>query len=1387
MNKYDCVMKNSVTEMSDDGTHNVEKECFIEVSAEDFQIVELEQREEGVFARAVLQVRYSGPGPWSASLDVEYSFSPSGSTFFCSAKRYRAGNNGRTKGNVFIDFGSAEAWGVRELTNDDAIQDGQWHDLQKGGGSVGGNRNTAFVFFKYIFDQPGIGDSSASVRVEIPFSLVAPTIDNPQLVKTPRPTLTGTGAPGATVKLYQQDVGDIVFATVEKVPNNGYWTTTLTEPLWMANPFRMTAQQTLRGYISDWANPVSFTVLFEPVIASVEVSNDGKPTFSGSGGFAGATLEIWISNGAYLTGKTLIANGDWALAHNIAMHPGEYTITARQQVGGYYSDWAIVKDFIVKPPQPIITSVDVSADMKATIVGTGGYVGATLEIWISNGAYLTGKTLMAHGDWAITHNTALPVGKYTITAKQQVGGYYSEWAMDKDFIVKPPKPSITSVDVSADMKTTIVGTGGYVGATLEIWISNGGYLTGKTLMAHGDWAITHNTALPVGKYTITAKQQVGGYYSDWAMDKDFILNPPKPMITKPLPDTTHLANVMVEGSRVGEATVTVQDAAGNVLNGTMTYSGNVWQFEYTWAPGRKNLKALQSLNGQTSDATAVVEFFIKPFQPVIEPPPIPSAPREALKVSGIASGTVTLRMLDEKNQPVEGGFSGTATTRIFTPKADWAPGITKVKVVQTVDGVDSDASAWVSVTAKPTAPSIAPPPVPAAAREALTISGVWSGTVTLQMLDEKNQPVEGGFSGDGTARTFTPKADWAAGDNTVKVVQTVSGIDSDPSDECRFFVVLEDQPDAPRFNLPVTGTITSSRPTIKVTGHPDALITVRLEEAETLHEAHADADGILQFVVATSLVPGLTSLEVKQLHSGLESNWSAPHLFTVRAAEVPKTPVIRTPTEGSGTSQSFRITGTGTTGGTIHLRHTDESMIDIIDGMSNWTWSPKEPWGTATYTVEAQQELDGEYSEWTSPRSFTVYDLRYSINDAGPVLGNPVVGSGQSVLLRVQVASGETGVLVEGVEVEWRLQPEQTLLATTSTGRDGWARYLYTPATVETHQVMADITDANDGIAMTHLYEVTALSRDAWAQQAGLYLDDKPVDLADGDLVLLGGGDKAYKLELRVNGGSVLIGSTVTLHNPWGVAKGELGFSPALGAPQVIDDARSVHWYIFANEDSSGFFGLNLTSPVLPDWQLPGRVEAGDFAEALEVDFDGFAQILGGDPAYPCLGATHVIGVRPMRHSPLLGAEMVLALSPQAAALGVTVSPSTPQTLGENGLNWTLNCANSTQAGDFAVWLKGQALDFQSLALPMSLGHNKVKIIEKYGPTQSGGLGRYGIRAASTFTDRPAVDVSVTVLFPHGQPTPRKTDEKGWLYVQYDGDIPTLTIVNRYDGSIVKP
>ena len=322
---------------------------------------------------------------------------------------------------------------------------------------------------------------------------------------------------------------------------------------------------------------------------------------------------------------------------------------------------------------------------------------------------------------------------------------------------------------------------------------------------------------------------------------------------------------------------------------------------------------------------------------------------------------------------------------------------------------------------------------------------------------------------------------------------------------------------------------------------------------------------------------------------------------------------------------------------------------------------------------------------------------------------------------------------------------------------------------------------------MTLLFEVTALSHDAWAQETELYLDDQLVDLAKGDLVLLSA--KPYELELRVNSGSPLIGSSVTLHDLWGAAELGLKCVPDLGTPQPVEEGKTVRWSIFFEAQDSGFFGLNLTSPALPDWQLPGRVEAGDFAETLDVDFDTFPAVFGGDPAYPCLGATHTFTVRPKSDGPLLGKHVTLELTQEAAGLGVIVSPGpdAPQQMGTAGVSWTLDCVSSSKNGDFAVRLKVQEWDFSSSELPMSLAHNKVKITETFGPQEmagSAGYWRYGIRATSTFTGQPAARVPVTVLPQDVPPIEMVTAGNGWCYINYYEEAPkSLQILNRYDGS----
>ena len=579
---------------------------------------------------------------------------------------------------------------------------------------------------------------------------------------------------------------------------------------------------------------------------------------------------------------------------------------------------------------------------------------------------------------------------------------------------------------------------------------------------------------------------------------------------------------------------------------------------------------------------------------MITPPPNPAAAKQELTITDVYSGTVTvtLEMFNQAGTKIAGTFTGSGTTRTFTPTADWASGSNTVKVVQTVGGVASDPSELCTFTvqpAKPPKPAIIPPPDPAAAKQELTITNVAPGTVTLEMFNQAGTKIAGTFTGSGTTRIFMPTAEWAPGSNTVKVVQTVNGVASDPSDECTF-TVEEAKPETPQFELPLAGSNTSTRPTIRVSGLPLAQMTVRLEGADTLLSGPADTEGVLEFVAEPPLAPGANALEVKQKGDGPESDWSEPRRFTVK--EPPQKPEIYAPANGSPNPRKPTIRGKGETRGQIVLCHEDdpENPIGTVKGVSSWRWTAKDSWDLGEYSIRVRQTDDGDSSSWSEPRSFKVVDARYGISDAGPVLSQPVVDKEQSVRLRVQVKSGVTGEVAEGMKVDWRIKGKQDVIATTETGPDGWTQYRYTPGTAGIHEVLADITDANQGVVMTEPFTVIALLEDAWEREVELYLNGVQVDWAKKDLVLLRG--KPCELELKVHSDSVLIGSSVTLQDLWEAAELGLKFHPNLGEPQSIEEGQSVRWLISFDGEHSGFFGLNLTSPLLPDWHLPGQVEA---------------------------------------------------------------------------------------------------------------------------------------------------------------------------------------------------
>ncbi|MEB2652738.1 hypothetical protein SOP89_15310 [Pseudomonas siliginis] len=1152
---------------------------------------------------------------------------------------------------------------------------------------------------------------------------------------------------------------------------------------WVAG-IRVKVVQFLDGVASDPSDLVSIPVKpSSPAITPPPSPASPMQTLEITGVVAGnVPMQMSTEEGAPVEGSFMGGGTLRTFTPTWRWDAGTTRVKVVQTVEGVASDPSHLVSIAVKPSRPSITPPLNPGPARQILIITGVVAGnVTLQISTEAGAPVAGTFSGSGNTRNFTPTADWIAGR--VKATQSVGGVASDPSDLVSIVVKPPRPSITPPPSPPEIRQALTITGVVTGnVTLQMSTEAGapvaGAFTGsgstRTFMPASDWAAGSR---------VKVVQTVGGVASDPSEIVSIGVRPYRPAIERPPIPTSPKQRLTITGVVIGNVTLQMSTQEGEPVAGHFTGGGTfIFTPTLEWATGATYVKVLQIVGGVPSYWSDVVSIIVKPSRPAITLPPEPTLPNQALTITGVVAGNVTLRLTTEKDAPVAGDFTGSGSTRTFMPASDWAPGTNQVKVVQVLSLVSSDPSDLIVFSAKPSRPAITPPPRPASARQTLTITDVVAGIVTVQMSTEGGAPVAGKFTGSGANRLFTPAEDWTSGKNSVYVIQTAGGVDSDPSDLCTFTVEGEDRPDAPQFRQPQAGGITSRYPTLKIAGLPGALQTVRFENGATLHEETAGADGILTFTVVEPLDPGTIVLEAKQASGGTDSDWSAPHRFTVKAA--PSTPSIEAPRANSETSRYPRIRGTGATGGEIVLRHAldPKEEFAIVDGSTRWNWTAEKAWPLGDYAVQARQTFDGDWSDWTEARSFKVSESRYAIGDATPAIGTPVVGTEQSVLLRIQVISGVSGEVAAGVEVKWRVNGEEELLATTQTDVNGWTSYRYTPETVGKHEILADVTQDNAGVILTELYEVNAVLDDVWAQAAELYLDGERVDPAS-ELVLLR-KNLPYKLELKIADDSVLIGSTVTLQNFWGAKERGLTFNPDLGTPLTINKGSSIHWYISTEEANSGFYGLSLASSILPDWELPGRVEAGDLADAVRFDLDGFRQVFGGAPAFPCLGATHTLTLRPQDSSFLLGQDVVLELSAHAADLGVTLSPSIPQTLGEDGVSWLLNCVDSTSAGDFAVWLKVPALEFSSLELPMSLAHNSAEVSEKFGPQQMGGSAaywRYGIRAVSTFTGLPAGGVPVTVAVT-GKPTVENfTARDGWIFISYyDGEFASLTIRNRY-------
>ncbi len=458
-----------------------------------------------------------------------------------------------------------------------------------------------------------------------------PIITRPQdgIVLTPKPTITGTGCPGAKIQIVEAGVGSTVYGEGE-VAANGDWSVTITTAL-PERPINLTCKQTLQNVVSGWADSHQFSILSAPVVANPGLV-DVLPTLTGthSTGVPGIQIDIYRDLDDDKIGQGVTgANGVWSATITTALVPGVVRVTALLR---FYSNTSIRSAPValtVRPAPPVVTevyypgtttvfkgscfanaTVDIHPNMvdgpNATALGNAAGYFETTPITLPPGS--TGDT---HNGWGTIQKISDGIGGWISSA------YHPE---RPKFNVPTPVPTVNTPTLTGQIPT-VTGLGGVwqglAAATVVVELIGTTTITlsPATVTATGDWTATTATAVAPGIYSVSVRQLMNGVDS-------LPVTAPEPLIIKPLAPT--ISSVVLEDfsprikgtcwpgaslslTYTGETTHSVSSADGN------------WEFrrDIKFKPGKHSFSVIQTFDGQDSVAAGPETFTVETPKPVI--------------------------------------------------------------------------------------------------------------------------------------------------------------------------------------------------------------------------------------------------------------------------------------------------------------------------------------------------------------------------------------------------------------------------------------------------------------------------------------------------------------------------------------------------------------------------------------------------------------------------------------------------------------------------------------------------------------------------------------------------------------------------------------------------
>lgn len=433
-----------------------------------------------------------------------------------------------------------------------------------------------------------------------------------------QPTLTGTGAVGDTISIYNNGV--LLDSVV--IGNTGTWSYT-TSPLAEGNNVLTIRETDPAGNQSGPS--AGFTVVVDsvsatPVITNVtdnvgnaattvvsgSETNDATPTLSGTAD-ANSVVTIF-DGGTQIAVVTADSNGAWTFTPDTALGEGSHSFTVRAtdpqgNVSAISAPWSVVVD-LTAPTVPTLdtvndnvpggvtgnlTSGQVTNDSTPTISGTG-LAGSTIHV-MNNGTQIGTAVVDGSGNWTFTPTTPLGDGSYSLRAyATDAAGNASANSSVFAFTIDtaaPGVPVVTSVidDVGPatgtlttgnstnDARPTFNGTGD-VGSTVHV-IVDGNEIGTAVVNAQGIWTFTPGTDLPDGPHAITFNAtDVAGNTGSTTTPFNLTVDtgvPSAPVISTAGDNAGSIQTPLTSGQSTDDTTPT--------LNGTATANATVTVYE----------------------------------------------------------------------------------------------------------------------------------------------------------------------------------------------------------------------------------------------------------------------------------------------------------------------------------------------------------------------------------------------------------------------------------------------------------------------------------------------------------------------------------------------------------------------------------------------------------------------------------------------------------------------------------------------------------------------------------------------------------------------------------------------------------------------------------------